>query len=390
MEYELAESANQDIWIISEPRHGRFAIDHGGKDGSPIVGQEYRISNIGRYLLSPQPLTVQKWLIGCEISQKKNLIKRVQNKWGRTDIQQKNDTAKPLTLYLNQPNIKNTLTTAELNHYLDTLYNHLRPFDLFFIEINKIISHQIEKLVGICEDDAGFRSPLTLEGTVSQQLDYLRQHVGKPVSVKLKRAYLSNGLFEMKGFNFQNYRPNQYSRLIRFVQNGLPKACVVNADNTISFWVDDFKIINYLQLLNYCIHHNKKMYESFYNCMHGKSIPIRLMFNQSITIDYTRAPLPAIFQKILGNSSIADQTQKLIKKNLSAHQMGISFNSLTQQKKGGNTICTDIAILQNLRALEPIKNHVPTLFAQMEKIAARSEGEIYYLLEAIRGVDNES
>ena len=386
--YELIP--RRDIWIVSQAQYGHFAIDHSIQGRTEAMGQEFRISSIGRYLLSPSPLNVQKRLVGCEIQEKASTMTRLKRKLFPDSTSVKAN--KPLSLSLQLPLFKaaSSLATPSLGRHMQYLSEKLRPFDPLFQQLDAIDARKVAKVVGICEDDAGYRSPLIIDGSVSRQLEYIRQHVGHEVSVRLKRAYVANGLFEMKGFDFSKYDPGVGHKLIRFVRNGKPEACVLDPDNTIAFWVDDVNMIKYLQLLEYCIQQNKQMYESFYNCIKGKAVPIRLMFNHSISIDYTRAPLPTIFQKVIGQGPNADHSSRLVKQNLNAHQIGISFNCLAQQKTGENELCTDIAILQNLRALEPIKDHIPMLFEEMEKMAAGSDGEKFYLLEAIRGVNHDS
>ncbi|MGD8650981.1 MAG: hypothetical protein PVF92_02775, partial [Desulfobacterales bacterium] len=59
--------SHSDTWIISDGRKSQFdlsAID-GGKVNENV--REYQISDIAYYLMNPQPIEIEKKLIGCEI-----------------------------------------------------------------------------------------------------------------------------------------------------------------------------------------------------------------------------------------------------------------------------------------------------------------------------------
>ena len=62
-----AEGLNTDIWIISAGRESQFDLSEidGGNVNENI--REYSVSDLAFYLLNPQPIEVEKRLIGCEI-----------------------------------------------------------------------------------------------------------------------------------------------------------------------------------------------------------------------------------------------------------------------------------------------------------------------------------
>jgi hypothetical protein len=288
------------------------------------------------------------------------------------------------------PKLADAPADVNLNLHIRHLYDNFRPFDSFHQNLEKIDTGRLAQVTGICEDDAGYRSPVAIDGPPAQQLDFVRRFAGRQIEVRLKRPYIADGLFEMKGFDFVNFDPRVQYRLIRFVQDGTPKACVTEDDHTIAFWLDDIKLVNYLQLFQHCIQHDQHMRESLHNCIRGKAAALRLMFNHRLEIDYSRAPLPAVFQEAIGEKQLAGHSDHLIKQNLNHYQVGVSFNAMTLQAGGGSALRTHISILQNLRALEPIKDRLPNLFAAMAERSAQSEEGNFYLLEAISGVRHES
>ncbi len=377
------------MWIISSARHARFAFSHLGLDKAPKTVREYRISGIGHYLISPSPLNVPCRLVGCELHQRPSKwASWIQNalKWfGRQPL--KNNP--PLLLVTDFLKPGHSPVDERLNRHIQALQGKLKPFDSFFQALDNVNIHVLADVVGICDDEAGNRSQLLIDGEPSKQLEYVRAYTGKEINVRLKRANFADGLFEMKGFDFRDYDPSTSYRLIRFIHDGLPRACVLNDDHSIAFWLDNAKLVNYLQLFEFSIRQNRHMRKSLLHCVRGKAVPMRLMFNHALEIDYSQAALPPIFQEAIGDRSLADHAGRLIKPNLNLHQVGVSLNSLAINGSDEGELCTDISILQNLRALEPIKAKLPQLFAEMTKRSSRSDSGEFYQLAAMRGVNNE-
>ncbi len=384
------DSTLENLWVVSPPRTARFAFDQPGIKTPPTIAREYRISAIGRYLISPTALDIQKRLVGCEIHWHPSALVRwkqsLLRRFGKKVIGQRS----PLSLIMDFPKLAVSPADANLKHHIHHLYDSFRPFDSFHQNLEKVDPGQVAHVAGICEDCAGYRSPVAIYGKPVEQLGFVRKNVGRQIDVRLKRAHIADGLFEMKGFNFINFDPHTQYRLISFNHNGTPKACVTEDDHTIAFWLDNVKLVNYLQLFEYCIQQDHHMREALYNCIQGKAAAVRLMFNHRLEIDYSRAPLPAVFQQAIGQSHLADNSDRLIKQNLNHFQVGVSFNAINLQASGRSELRTHISILQNLRALEPLKDRLPTLFAEIASRSALSEEGKFYLLEAISGVSNES
>jgi hypothetical protein len=378
-------AGQEQVWVVSPPRVARFAINHPDMDPAPTTAREYRISSLGRYLISPAALNIRRRLTGCEIHWLVSRTSRWLFPFRRLARKKAARSRPPSTLIMDFCSPAASPFDTGLKRHIDHLYDSLRPFDSFYQRLDGIDPDQVQRVNGVCEDDSGFRAPVTIDGSPGHQLDYIRQHAGREIEVRLKRAQITDGLFEMKGFDFISFDPRNAHRLIRFVHDGRPRACVLNADHTIDFWLDDVKLVNYLQLFEYCIQHNPPLRESLHQCIQGRASALRLMFNPRLAIDYSRAPLPAVFQEAFGRTRLAEPHDRLIKENLNQYQVAVSFNAMALQESGRSELCTHISVLQDLRALEPIKDRLPELFAEMDKRAAQSEEGKFYLLESIHG-----
>jgi hypothetical protein len=380
--------ANADLermWVVAPPRVARFAIDFPGVDEGPTTAREYRISAIGHYLISPAALTVRRRLAGCAVHWRVTRLARWLAPLRRWVGKNKPGHGQPLSLSMDFPYPAASPFDINLKRHIDRLYDGLRPFDSFFQTLAGIDPGRVSRVAAICEDDTGLQTPVTLDGTPGQQFDFVRRHAGRQIDVRIKQAHIADGLFEMNGFDFIHFDPRIAYRLIRFVHDGRPKACVLNEDHTIAFWLDDVRLVNYLQLFEYCIQYNHLLRESLIRCIQGQAAALRLMFNPHLEIDYSRAPLPAVFQEAIGQIRLAAPFDRLIKRKLNQYQVAVSFNTMALHEGGRSELCTHISVLQNLRALESIKDRIPELFAEMAKRASQSEEGKFYLLESICG-----
>ena len=68
---------NSKVWIISEGRFSDIDLDLMVEGHVTGPYREYKISDIGRYLLNPDSIEIKKKLVGGEIHYKQGPIKRI-------------------------------------------------------------------------------------------------------------------------------------------------------------------------------------------------------------------------------------------------------------------------------------------------------------------------
>ena len=207
MNSQKPETELEKIWVVSPPRVSRFAIDLPGSEKTPTTAREYRISAIGHYLLSPAALNVPRRLAGCEIHWQVSRVSRWLSPFRRLTGKKSVGPETPLSLIMDFPTPAGSPFATGLKRHIERFYDGLRPFDSFFPTLEMIDPARVSQVTGICEDDAGLRAPVTLSGTPGQQLDYVRRKAGRQIEVRLKRAHIADGLFEMKGFDFIHFDP---------------------------------------------------------------------------------------------------------------------------------------------------------------------------------------
>jgi hypothetical protein len=384
---------NSGIWIISE---GRFSdIDLNRVVDAKVDGphREYKISDIGRYLLNSRAIEVKKKMIGGEIHYKQGRLKKILralrkilpagSKEGKI-----NAGFSPEVIVsrfkLRIPGMQD----PELESYLNRIYDQLKTYDSFTKRLGQLDSRLILQVVGICEDVGGNYSYLKLQGSVDEKIKYLVNFISKDVGVILNKAYIAEGLFEMRGYDFKSFTPAKSYRLFAYKSGGEPKACVLTGRNQVEFYLSDCYLIKYMHVLEQALRTDPGLCQAFVLCLEGQVQPIKLFFNKKLEIDYAKSPLPAIYQDVFQTLNVSLNQRNLVKPMLNYLQIGVSLNYMLNNDQRDNRIFTHISVLHDCRALEPLRKNLPEVFARVLKQGCVSEAGRYYLLDAINGFNN--
>jgi hypothetical protein len=389
MNEEPSPGSLKDAWIISPGRQVRFALSPNGHNASPATGREFRISALGRYLVEPKAIYVTKELAGCEIHWKRPLKRSLLARIFKAGNKDDRGAGTALILMDGIGRHSRRLSDPHLRNHVARIEEKLRDFDELHMTLDGIDLARVDKVVGLCRDLAGNQFKLILEGDASQQLDFVRHHVQNEVTVQLACAHRAEGLFELQGFRRNPDDSGKVWRLIRMNREGRPAACVLDEDHSVAFWLGHPDLIQYLQLFEYALQGNAGMRDNLRRCLAGEAVPLRLLFNHDLEIDYRDAPLPAVFQEVLDDGDQVERFSQVIKPNLNHHQLSVAFSSMIAPGTPEEKHCTDIAVLQDVRALEPIREHFPRVFAAMTERASRFDAGRYYLLESISGVAHD-
>ena len=385
---------NRKIWIISDGRYSEIGLE-GVVDGN-VSGpyKEYMISDIGRYLLNPHSIEVKKKLIGGEIHYKQSALKKI----GKTlrkilpkaSKRPRNGSLTSPTLIVSPyklriPPIKDPDLEAHLNQFVGLL----KSYDAVPKKLALLDPRKLFEIVGICEDVGGNYSYLKLKGDIEEKIKYLESSFSKEVSVVLNRAYIADGLFELRGYDFESYTPNRSYRLVSYRIDGEPTACILNGQDKLDFQLNDFDLIKHLQLLEKSLRANPSISEAFSRCVEGQATPIKLFFNKKLEIDYAKTALPAIYQNVFKTLDVGMNQRKLIKPILNYLQVGVSLNYILPEEDPEERLYTHISVLHDFRALEPLRKNMPQVYFALLKQAFTTEAGKYYLLDSINGYSNE-
>jgi hypothetical protein len=382
------------IWVISKGKYAEFDLSRiwDGVKEKRVV--EYNISELARYLLNPNPIQINKKLVGCEIHYRtpfdkiKKKIRRIlpQKLHGRL---KDNSSASEVLRTDWETDTPPPDKDDSFESHLNKITELLRPYHPIIKRLNTIDPGKVSQVIGTCEDIGGHLSCLTIQGSVPEKLNYIKENLLKDVGVILEKAYIADGLFEMKGFNFKSYDKNKSYRLIKFPMNGTSKACVLDSDNKVEFWIDDITLIHYLQLFDQLIKIDPKLNDSLVLCTSGKAEPLRLLFSKPLEIDYSEAHLPKVYRGVFKKLDIEASKKDAVKRVLNNSKVGITFNYVPQTEYYGKKLFLNFSVMHNFNALEPIKDDLPQVYSEINKMACVTESGKFYLLDSFRGYKDD-
>ena len=383
----------KDIWIISKGKNIEPLPAEIKGDVSEKPVAEYRISQLAWYLLNPNQIEIKKRLVGCKISFKQSRACRIKKKISKI-------LPKRLKEFVTADDINHEILLSDdkydlpevndkrLGAHIKQVKDILGRYNAVSSRLSALDINNISDIAGICDDYGGNRSLLNLQGKLDEKIKYIYNFILKDVGVILARAYLTKGLFEMRGFDFQSYNPEKYYRLIKFLGNPNGEYCVLDSNNKLEYRVDDSSHVKMLHLLEQSIRTDHKFRESLEECTSGKSKPLKIFFNKQLEINYSKENMPYAYKNLFNSHEIKFGERKKVADSLKQLQLGIAFNSVSIAGAGNRKLCTNISVMHNIKALDQIKNDLPWLYSRIEERVSFSEAGRFYLLDSIRGFQN--
>lgn len=379
------------FWIITAGQYTHWdSAGPGIKDIQDTPVKEFQISDFARYLISPDPIEFEKRLVGCEVHYHQHISNRKRQKIWQILPRQLNRFKKKepnrTELFMPQDGMRiPRMNDGNLEAHLNRLYGLLRSHDPIYKGLADLDRSNISDVVGICEDLGGNRTWLRLRGSIDDKIEYIGRQIFKNVGVVLDRAYMTQGVFELRGFDFEAIQASSKHRLLKFFKDGQTRVCVLNNDGQCGFWLKDLQLLNYLHLLNQSIQMNPLFKDAFHQFVKGDAHPLKLLFKQDLSIDYSRGKLPTIYRQAIREGQMESQDRQTILGSLNHLQLGVSVHYIPRSESKNDLLCTNLSVMHDFRALESIKNQLPDLYANMKKHASLSEAGNYYLLDAIKG-----
>ena len=384
---------NSNVWNISEGWLSEIDLDRIVEANVPGPCKEYKISDICRYLLNPNPIEIKKKLIGGEIHYKQGPIKQIRKAFhkilpGSSKRLEKNSMYSPEVIVSRYKLQIPPLKDPQLESHLNLIVDQLASYDSVAKKLVVLDPRKIVQIVGICEDAGGNYSYLKLKGSIEEKIKYLGNFISKDVGVILNKAYIADGLFELRGYDFLSYDPFKAFKLVTYNSDGDQKACVLTENNTIDFYLKDYHLLKNMLLLEQSLKSNPSLNHAFKLCHQGQATPIKLFFNKELEIDYSKAALPEIYQDVFKTLKVELNKKNLIQPILNYLQIGISLSYILLSDSHRDRMHTDISVLHDLRALEPLRKNLPHVYSAVVKRAMISEVGRFYLLDSINGYSN--
>jgi hypothetical protein len=383
------EKRKNEIWIISDSSYVNLDLSNICKehDSGPVT--EYRISELTQYLLNPNPISLKEKVIGYKVHyHKSGTVKNPLPIKKNKDTSQ-NDKSPFIEEILSTSKI--TAPTFEddgLNAHFSKIIDMLRPYNPAHKKLASLDREKVEDITALCEEVSGNRYTLNLQGSLSEKINFVGNSLSKKTKVVFNKAYLLSGLFEMRGFEISSFNAENYFRLIKFMQNNEPRYCVLNKDYKFKYWIEDKTLVNYMHLFEQSIQTDPRLREALLLCVEGKAKPLKLFFSRQLEQKYSEKRLPETYREMLNTFDISLDEKNIIADTLNSSQSIVFFNYIPKDSDGRNRLFTNISVMHDFEAIEPIKSQLPELYSKISQKMSVSDAGKLYLLDSMREYQN--
>ncbi|HDH13698.1 MAG TPA: hypothetical protein ENG83_16135 [Nitrospirae bacterium] len=388
----MEEKKRDNIWIISGGRPVNLDLSNICEEpvSGPVI--EYEISELARYLLNPNPISLEEKIIGCKVYYSKphsgkirHLIRKIMRKSNGST-----ETDNPLVeeiisaSKISAPAFKD----KGLNAHFMKINELLRPYDPVHKKLAGLDTGKIDDIKAVCEDIGRNRYRLNLKGSINEKIDFVGNSLSKKTKVIFNKAYLLNGLFEMRGFNFVAFNANKSYRLIKFTLNDQTEYCVLNAGHELEYRIYDSMPVNYMHLFEQSVKTDPRLREALTLCIKGEATPLKLFFSKHPEKSYSENRLPLIYREVFSAYNISSSEKVTLANALNDFQSIVFFNYIPDSGIGKKKLFTNISVMHDCRALEPIKSRLPEVYSEINKKASVCDAGKLYLLDSLRGYQN--
>ena len=383
------KKAENKIWIISDSSYVNLDLNNICNEADPGPVTEYRISELAHYLLNPNSITLKEKVIGCKVHHRKPRSGKI-NLFGK----KKKDTSKNNESPYVEEIISTSKVTAPtfkdkgLNSHFMNIIELLKPYNPAHKKLAGLDREKIDDVTAICEEISGNRYTLNLQGSINEKINFVGNSFSKKTKVVFNKAYLMNGLFEIRGFKFASFNADNCYRLIKFIQNKQPRYCVLNDSYKFEYWIEDNTLINYMHLFEQSVRTDYKLMEALTLCVKGSAKPLKLFFSKQLEQKYSDKRLPGTYRQMLNTYNISPDDMKVITDALNSFQSIVFFNYIPRTGDGKHKLFTNISVLHDFKAIETIKSQLPELYSEIDKKASVSDAGKLYLLDSIREYQN--
>jgi hypothetical protein len=384
-----------NAWIISAGAPIDIDLAAIGINAKPKRVMAYRLSDIGRYLISPGSVEVENRLIGCECDLKPTGWHRIRMAASRLNPLRSKQDIRPdpdaRKVFLARYDMRvPPLQDRQLARHVDRMRRMLQPLDPVVQEIAAMTIDRLEDIRGVCEDEGGHRTLLKIGGDMDAKRRYVIDNMFGCVKITLPQVRIADGLYEMRGLKPDGYRAERQHRLLRFHVNGRFFACLLTPEDNVAFWLDDVRHLRHLILLQQALETNGELKACLETCLKGEARALRLMLTPEMDIDYSRNRTPPVYQALFDTLHLDAAQQQDVIRSLRSHKIGVSFSYVSLETFGDPRPTTSISVLHDVKALEVVRQDVPYLYAEISRKATRTEAGNYYLLESIKGRADEN
>lgn len=378
--YEVPdENSTEKVWVISKGEHITLETFFINEKITGIV-KEYKISDIGLYMVNPNKIDIFEKLIGYEVIYKKKAKKNFLTKLFNSET-----TKKPRTVLNPDHDLISPFEDKMLESAFTKISDNLLPYDSVIRSLLSENKDEVENILAYCQDPGKNKYSINLAGSIQDKIQFVRENLYQDVKITLKKSYLTNGIFEMRGFDFDKYDQDNFHRLIKYVSKGKINYAVLNSDGTLQFKVENDFFIKFMFMLEQSINSDDRLLASFQDCLARISKPHKLYFSKDIDTEYSDKHMPPVFRDGLDLSTMDKRELSYITDALNRSRRAVYFNTIIKTIDGDENIFTTITVMHDFNELVSVKKYLPEIYTKIEQDIPVSEIGKLYLLDSMSG-----
>jgi hypothetical protein len=106
-------------------------------------------------------------------------------------------------------------------------------------------------------------------------------------------------------------------------------------------------------------------------------------------MDYSETYLPEVYRGVFEKLNMETNKEDVVKRVLNNSKVGITFNYIPQTAYDEKKLFVNLSVMHNFKALESIKDDLPQVYSEIDKMACVTEAGKFYLLDSFRGYRND-
>lgn len=370
----MEQTEKTNLWVITKGRHTTKDLKQVSSIKGNIFGYDYKISDLGNYLLNPNPLSIERTVIGYEVFYKpkfKFLLFSSIKKEKQLESKQ----------FISKLNIKATEKDTYLKNHLDSFNAVVSRHDPIISQLAALDLKKIEKIHALYEDIDGTVYSVPVAGSTEEQRTFIIENNGKKINIIWNNgSCVDEGIFSLKTKEFSDYNSNKCYGLFIFEDQGESKGFVY-LDDEIFYWLKDTSMIRYLMILQNALDMDNEFYSTIRSCITGEHKPLYIEFNQKSANDVLSRYIPGTYDTAFRILNISEEEQKLIISRLDHYIENIGIKYISKSEGGSQNIMMKVTFLHDQAGTISIQEINPTLYHTINNISKESEIGRYYVME---------
>ncbi|HLC15850.1 MAG TPA: hypothetical protein VJL89_06455 [Thermodesulfovibrionia bacterium] len=362
------------VWVITKGRQTTKDLKQILSVKENISGYDYRISDLGNYLLKPNPLSIERTVIGYE------LFYKPASRFALFGLKKK-ETQPNSKQFISTLNIKSTERDPYLKNHLGAFNSAIARHDAIISQLEHLDLRKVQKIHALYEDVDGTVYSVPVAGNPEEQRNFIIDNNGKKIKIIWNNGpCVDEGIFNLKTKEFSEYNSQNWYGLFLFEDQGERKGLVYSEDEVL-YWLNDTCMVRYLMILQHALDMDNEFYNTIHSCIQGENQPLYIEFNQKSANDVLSRYIPGTYDTAFKLLNISEEEQKLIIRSLDHYIENIGLKYISNSEDDSQNIMMKVTFLHDQAGTDSIKEINPTLYHTINNISKESEIGRYYVME---------